>query len=405
MRGSRRDFNGTVIDLCSAWDHIDQSVIIDLARRLIAFDTTNPPGNEEPAIRWLGSYLQTAGIPVTIQPLAAGRANLIARLPGAGQTGHLVLSGHMDVVPPGLGPWTYPPFAGEQVGDRLYGRGAADMKGGVAALAAAMIALTRADFRPRGDLILVVTAGEEEGGLGARGLVESGALAGSAGLVVGEFTGLDVCIAHKGGCRLRITLHGKAAHSAMPHLGVNAVAAMAHLVTALQANPFSFTPHPLLGQSTVSVTTISGGEKINVIPERCTIGVNIRTVPGQTLEGVLDETRRLLDTVTVDFGVRAEVESLGLLPVVTPRDHPLVDAAVASVTSMRGVIPNIGGLPYGTDALTLAPAYGLPFVIVGPGHFDQAHQIDEWVDVSELTQAARIYALLAQRILGDAPAE
>lgn len=381
---------------------IEEREIVDLAARLVQFDTVNPPGNEEPAMHFLAAYLRSAGLAVEVQPLLPGRANLIARLSGAGSDGHLVLSGHMDVVPLGTAPWRHAPFGGVVEGGRLYGRGAADMKGNVAAMAVALAALARAGFRPRADLILAVTAAEEADGSGAVAVVESGVLAGSAYLVVGEFTGLDVYIAHKGYCVMYITAHGRAGHSALPHLGVNAVAYMAQAVTALQANPFSYTPNAVLGQPTVSVTTIQGGDKINLIPDRCTVGVNMRTVLGQTAEGVLAETRRLLDDLAARSGraVRTEVTiDTFHPPVVTSADDPLALATVEVVREVRGRPPHVGSLSYGTDAFALATGYGLPAVIVGAGHFEQAHQTDEWVAVAELAQAARIYARLAECLL------
>jgi succinyl-diaminopimelate desuccinylase len=385
-----------------AFNQDDEQAILDLAMCLIAFDTGNPPGNEEPAIRFLAGYLGAAGVAVEVQVLAPNRANLIARLPGRGEAGHLVLSGHMDVVPAGASIWTFPPYSATCEGGRLYGRGAADMKGGLAAMAIVMARLARAGYQPRGDLILAVSAGEEAEGIGARAMVESGVLAGSTALVLGEFTGLDVYIAQKGVGFLEITAHGAPAHSAMPWLGQNAVAYMAQVVTALQANPYPWEPSPILGQPTVSVCTITGGNKINVIPDSCSIQASIRTVPGQTREMLLDRTRRLLDRIAVETGIQVRTAfTLQSSPSVSvPEDHPLVQVALDAVEAVRGVRPPPGGVPYGTDGLVLAPAYSLPAIIVGPGHFEQAHQIDEWVPIPELYQAARIYQEIVLRLLG-----
>ena len=380
----------------------DEQEILDLASRLIGFDTSNPPGNEEPAIRFLAGYLDAAGVAVEIQTLAPGRANLIARLRGRGEVGHLVLSGHMDVVPVGASAWEFPPYSATRVGDRLYGRGAADMKGGLAAMAVVIARLARAGFQPRGDLIFAVSAGEEAEGIGARAMVDTGVLAGSTALVLGEFTGLDVYIAQKGVGFLEITAHGAPAHSAMPWLGQNAVAYMAQVVTALQANPYPFEPSAILGEPTVSVCTISGGNKINVIPDRCSIQVSIRTVPGQTREMLLAETQRLLDRIATETGMNVRTEfTLQSSPSVSVQeDHALVQVALDAVEAVRGVRRPPGGVPYGTDGLVLAPAYNLPTIIVGPGHFEQAHQIDEWVPIPELYQAARIYQEIVMRLLG-----
>ncbi len=166
---------------------INEEEIIDLTRQLVHFNTVNPPGNEEEAVRYLGDHLSGTGVEIDYQCFAPGRANLIARLPGTGQRGHLVLSGHMDVVPLGEQVWDHDPFAAERVDDRLIGRGTADMKGGMAAMAVALATLARADFQPRGDLILAISAGEEAEGVGARHMVNSDVLTGSGQLIPSRY--------------------------------------------------------------------------------------------------------------------------------------------------------------------------------------------------------------------------
>src|SRR5437764_11415891 len=181
-------------------DQLDAAEVVELTRRLVRFDTTNPPGNEGPASRYLGDYLADSGIAVEYQEVQPGRPNLIARLPGRGEGGHLVFSGHMDTVPAGdLALWEHDPFAAEVVDGRIVGRGAADMKGGVAAMALALKTLAHARFVPRADLILTVSMSQErDRAPGARHMAQTGILTGSAYLVVGEPTGLEVCTAQKG---------------------------------------------------------------------------------------------------------------------------------------------------------------------------------------------------------------
>ena len=144
---------------------VDRAEVVALARDLIRLDTSNPPGNEEPAMRLLGAYLSSWGLAVEYVEVEPGRPNLFARLKGQASSGHLVLSGHMDVVPPGTIPWDHDPFAADLVGHRIVGRGATDMKGGVAAMAVALTTLARAGFRPAADIILAISIGEEVLGL------------------------------------------------------------------------------------------------------------------------------------------------------------------------------------------------------------------------------------------------
>jgi succinyl-diaminopimelate desuccinylase len=389
----------------SVADRIDQQEVVELARRLIRFNTVNPPGNEEEANRYLGAYLAESGLEVQYQQVEPQRVNLIARLRGAENSGHLVFSGHMDVVPPGEVAWDHDPFAAELVGGRIVGRGAADMKGGVAAMAVALATLARSRFVPKADIVLAVSAGEERMGPGAQLMVATRVLEGSAYLIVGEPTGLDICIAQKGGRGYSITAYGRPAHSSTPHLGVSAISYMARVVLALEANPFPFTPHELLGEPTVTVAGIESGVARNVVPDRCTLVVGMRMVPGQTPEELDACLQRLLDDVVCQSGlaVRTEVELYqgreGIPPIETSRDHPLVGAISAAIEAVSGAAPAVKGFTGGTEAALLSPAFGLPFVICGPGKLAQAHQTNEYVEVNELGTAARAYGLLAGSLM------
>jgi succinyl-diaminopimelate desuccinylase len=385
-------------------DRIDEREVVALTRRLVRFNTANPPGQEEAAARCLGEYLAAAGIAVAYQQVEPGRANLVARLPGSGEAGHLILSGHIDVVPAAEPGWEHDPFDATEVDGRLVGRGTADMKGGLAAMAVAMTTLAHAGFRPRGDLILTATVGEERGMAGVRHLVATDALAGSAYLVIGEPTGLDVCPAQKGALGWRITAHGRAAHSSMPERGVSAISYMARAIQALEEHVFPFTPSALLGGPTLTVATIAGGTVPNVIPEECSIVVSIRLVPGQSRETLEPMVRRVLDEAARASGldVRVDVEFLYGTgrAVETAPEHPLVRAAVAAATEARGEAPAVKGFTGGTEAAFFCPALGVPMVIFGPGRLEQAHQPNEYVEISALAQATRAYSLIVQDLLG-----
>ncbi len=385
-------------------DRIDARAVVALTRRLVRFNTANPPGQEEEAVRCLGAYLAAAGIAVAYQQVEPGRANLIARLPGSGDAGHLILSGHMDVVPVAEPGWEHDPFDATQVDGRLVGRGTADMKGGLAAMAVAVTTLARAGFRPRGDLILTATVGEERGMAGVRHLVATDVLAGSAYLVIGEPTGLDVCPAQKGALGWKITAHGRAAHSSMPERGISAISYMARAIQALEEHTFPFVPSPLLGAPTLTVATIAGGTVPNVIPEQCSVVVTMRLVPGQSRETVEPVVRQVLDEVARASGLDVRVDMEFLFgtgrAVETAPEHPLVRATVVAATEVRGVAPSVKGFTGGTEAAFFCPALGVPMVIFGPGRLEQAHQPNEYVEIAALAQAARAYRLIAQNLLG-----
>ncbi|MGI8824516.1 MAG: M20 family metallopeptidase [Chloroflexota bacterium] len=381
--------------------HIDRDLVIDLTRDLIRFRSVNPPGNEQEVAEFLGQRMEQLGLESRLEPLEPGRANVIGRLPGKG-AGHLVFTGHLDVVPPGGQEWKHEPFDAELIDGRIYGRGSCDMKGGVAAIVAAMAALQRRGFRPRADVLIAATAGEEAGMIGAQAMSDRGSLKGSGYLVVAEPSDLDVFIAEKGVLWVRIRALGRTAHGSMPWLGVNAVSFMSRLISRLEEHSFDYMESELLGKPTLSVNTISGGNKINVVPDVCDIEVDLRTLPSQDNDEVIEIIRELAEGLAAEFhpDLRVEVWSdQNKPPLETQRSEKLVEATVEAVRSVRGE-PAVGGVTYGTDAAAICPTYGIPMVICGPGAPGMAHQPDENVEVEQLVQAADIYARLARILVG-----
>src|SRR5579884_185790 len=288
----------------------DPASVIDLTRDLIQLRSVNPPGDEQPVAELLAGVMESYGLEVEVQVLAENRANVIGRLRGTG-TGHLVLTGHLDVVPPGEQAWRHDPFGGEEEDGRLFGRGSADMKGGVAAMVTAAGLLARDGFKPKADLIVATTAGEEAGMLGAKAMVERASLAGSAYLVVGEPTDLDVFIAEKGVLWVRVKAFGRTAHGSMPHLGANAISVLARLIPPLEEYPFTFDEHPLLGSPTFGANVIRGGNKTNVVPDYAEVELDLRTVPGQDHEDMIAKIRSMAEEAAAEVPgeIRIEVEA------------------------------------------------------------------------------------------------
>src|SRR5579872_6997787 len=324
---------------------VDRDLVVELTRALVRFRSINPPGNEQEPAEYLGNHLHRIGLEVDLQQLAPGRSNVLGRLPGAGE-GHLVFTGHLDVVPPGDQPWSHDPFAGEMADGRIYGRGSADMKGGVAAMLTALEALARGGFQPKADVILAATAGEEAGMLGARAMVERRSLTGSDYLVVGEPSGLEVFIGEKGVLWIEVTALGRTAHGSMPWLGINAVSFLARLVSRLEEESFPFTESPLLGRPTSSVNIFEGGKKTNVVPDLARAVFDMRTVPGQDHAAIVERINEIAEQMAREYHddlrveVRIENEQQ---PLETAPDDALVEAMVRSVERVRGAAPRVGG--------------------------------------------------------------
>jgi succinyl-diaminopimelate desuccinylase len=365
--------------------------VVELTRELVRTETINPPGHESRLADLVGRRLEGAGLDVERVPLAPERDNLIARWPGRGGRPSLCLTAHLDTVPLGRAEWTHEPLAGEIDGDRLYGRGTSDMKGGLAAIVAAaerMAALGRGEA----GLEVVLCAGEETGCEGARRLAESGALGDAGAVLVAEPTSNYPCVAHKGVVWLDASASGSSAHGSMPHLGDNAVYKLARAVGALEDFGVDGAEHDLLGAPTLNVGTFEGGVNINSVPDSAVAGIDVRTVPGLTGE---DVEARLGEVLGSEVRL---TRRLDLPPVATDPADAWVEEVFEVMEPLIGERPEPRGLAYFTDAAALTPAYGTPpTIICGPGDADQAHQTDESCSVELLDTAAEGIFEIARR--------
>ena len=364
--------------------------LIELTRTLIGFNTINPPGNEPAAARYIGQLLEKEGFAVDLRPFGEGRANLIARR-GPGHRPPLCFTGHLDTVPLGSQPWTRDPFAGEIEADRLYGRGATDMKGAVAAFLIAAIEESSVIDKGR-DVLLLITAGEETGSDGARALMEDADIERPQMLIVAEPTSNRALFGHKGALWLNLAFDGVTAHGSMPEKGRNAVVAAARAVTTLAAYQFDAEPHAVLGRPTLNIGTFHGGLNTNSVPDRAEIGIDIRTVPGMSHARLQEDVRRVTGP---DSTVSAIVDLPAVWTLPDCSEAELVRAATCDIT---GEEQNAAGATYFTDASVFTPAFdNVPTFILGPGEASMAHKTDEYVLISRLHEAVRIYRELIRR--------
>jgi succinyl-diaminopimelate desuccinylase len=371
------------------------SAVVELTRALVRTKTINPPGDEAAAAELVGARLEAAGFAVEAYELAPSRTGLVARGPGASERPALCLTAHLDTVPLGRAEWSRDPLAGEIDGDRLYGRGTSDMKGGLAAI---VVAAERVAALGTGDagLELVLCAGEETGCEGARQIAGAGGALGRAGAVlVAEPTSNYPCTAHKGVVWLDARTSGRTAHGSMPELGDNAVYKLARAITALERFELPPAAHQLLGEPTLSVGTVAGGMNVNSVPDAATAGIDIRTVPGLGEDEAIEAVAQLLgDEVHLQTRVK-------LPPVVTDPGDPWVAGVYEVMAPLVGERPAPRGLAYFTDASVLTPAYGSPpTIICGPGYAAQAHQTDEHCSIANLEAAAEGFFEIGRRWCG-----
>lgn len=374
--------------------HVDVDALVDLTTALVGVDTQNPPGNERAAVGLCRDMLAPHGARFDEFEVADGRTSLIATV-GTGEPGRpsLIVNGHLDVVPVDRTGWTREPFRAERDGDRLYGRGTADMKGGIAAAVHALDVLRRAGVEPACDLVFQLVADEERGGaLGMKELAAAGLLAGDACLVP-EPTGMAVCVAERGVVTITLTVHGRPAHAGNPRAGLSAIEKAASVVLALHAADFGGT-HPLLGSPSANVGTVHGGSGSNTVAERCVLEVDRRILPGATPEEVEAEIRAKIDALgdpelQYDYAVAVFGEASELAP-----SHPFVGQVQRALASVLGDEQPVIGMTFATDARFVRNDAGIPAVVCGPGAIEQAHVHDEWVSVERLADAAAAYARL-----------
>ena len=364
---------------------------VALTQSLLRFETVNPPGNEDQCARALGTALESAGFKVRYHSFGPGRTNLLADIGGQSDRLPLCFTGHIDVVPLGAARWTKDPFAGETDAGRMYGRGSSDMKAGVAAFVAAAVRMAPHLERSPG-LTLVITAGEENGCEGAFHLHRDGVLGRAGAVVVAEPTANYPFVGHKGAFWLRAVASGVTAHGSMPEKGDNAVYKAARAVSKLESFRFDNPPHALMGQATLNVGTFHGGLNINSVPDRATVGIDIRTVP------TVDH-RQLLAALKAQVGPDVELETIiDLESVYTDPDVPWMQSVFDVMTPILGARPAPRSATYFTDAAALNLAYrNPPTVILGPGEPQMAHQTDEYCVVERIGQSVSAYEEIIRR--------
>jgi acetylornithine deacetylase len=370
-----------------------------LARALLRIDSRNPslapdgPG-ESACVTLLRDVLDAWGFRTEVHDAAPGRPNLLARVGAARGGAKLMLSGHVDVV--GVDGMTHAPFDAVERDGRLYGRGAADMKGGIGAMCAAAWQAARTELA--GEIVVAVAADEEYESVGTGVMLERGVRADAA--IVGEPTRLEVMPAHRGFVWIEIVVTGRAAHGSRWDLGIDAIRLAGLLLAELDrvdAEELPARTHPLLGRASLHASTIEGGIGMSTYPDRCVLRIERRTLPGETGEDAVAEVRRACAAVRARRPELAAEVSLLMAqgPSDVATDAPVV-RALEDALRERGEGVRVTGMSAWTDAALLNAA-GIPAICFGPGDISLAHAAEEYIPLLEIDRATSVLATLARR--------
>jgi len=397
---------------------ISADEVVELTRALVRIPSVYRPGetgaNEAEVASFVEGWFRREGLPVEVQEVAPGRPNVLSWIGEKGPGRRcLLLEGHTDVVTEGdAAEWTWPPFGGELRDGRIYGRGAADMKSGLAAAMVTLAAFKRAGVTPAGKLVVGALVDEEDGMIGVRHLVKTPAGRELDAAIICEPEENELCLEQRGVVWARIRARGHMAHGAMPEAGANPITALGALlreVPALEKQLRKLCEKSRhLKPPTVTPTIVQGpprgvgAPQSNVIPALAEMTLDVRLTPGIDAEGMRGELEALCRRAEAAVpGVKLEWEPVNAFPLATSVDkaEPIAQAMMHGVRKATGHAPRYGGVPGSTDGTILRMELGIPIVTCGPGNRLIPHQVDEYVEVRELVEAAKIYAASALKYL------
>ena len=354
----------------------------DIASALIRIPSVNPDGGdpgtdqtgEAACAIWVADFLRGCGAEVSLREVLPGRPNVVVRFPSRRAAGRrILLAPHLDTV--SVSGMTIDPFSGEVRDGCLLGRGASDTKGTAAAMLWALREAQEILANSPYEIWFAGLVGEEAGQFGAKALAAEEQF---DFVMAGEPTSLDVVYTHKGSCWLQLRTHGRAVHASQPEAGENAIYQMMQAIECLRQEGIprlAANSDPILGTSTLSVGTIRGGSKVNIVPDFCEAAVDIRTIPGMDPEFITDLLRQRVSNIEIDLKRS--------LPLRTDPSHPLI-------SQLESLGSKLVGAPWFCDAAIFA-SHGFPSVAIGPGSIAQAHTADEFIRVADLEAGADFF--------------
>jgi acetylornithine deacetylase/succinyl-diaminopimelate desuccinylase family protein len=371
-----------------------QNDVISLLGGLVK--TPSICGEEAQIAEFIAEWLRANGLPAELMEVKANRPNVISRLKGREDGPRILLNGHMDTVPVGAG-WTRDPFGAEVEDGKMYGRGTFDMKSGLACILSAAAACKAEGLPKRGELILAAVVDEEAYDWGTYSLVQKGITKSVDFAMVSEATDLKVVTAHCGRSVFEIWVHGRAAHSMHPKVGVNAIEHAAKLLNALPSVTGPI--HPKMGTSTVNTLRIDGGqEEVMLVPDRCRIVIDRCLVPGYSSTAALEDLKQLIRRIGIEADVRFVARETPFCdPFEIPDDNPHVQLVVKAAMEALGKTPEIGFHEGPCDSCILVNQGKIPTVEFGPSG-GRLHESDEYVEIESVKKATEVYKAIIRNL-------
>jgi len=364
--------------------------MIDLLETLIGIRSVNPPGDEDRVVDAIEEIFKETGLQQARVRLDEGRSSLVVRLKGR-DPGSLVLCGHLDTVNTDPDSWTSDPWAAKHNGTRLYGLGAADMKGGVAVLVTILRELVRRGVEPPHDIVLVLTADEERGYRGAADVAEAGLIDDALLLLIAEPTGGRAYVGQKGELWVECTFSGRAAHGSIPETGISAILPAAEFCLHLAEQGRSFQEVPGRGRTSLNIGTMAAGAQVNIVPDRARIELDLRVVTEPERHRVLALIEEAGHKIAASRGAEFSYHVFNdRAPITNAPEDPQVARFLEMHSRITGRPLNLEIAPYSTDAVEIIPRCEMPVIIYGPGRIEQAHQPNEYIELDTLDEALEV---------------
>jgi len=366
---------------------VEKKELNELLRGLIQIKSVNPPGNENQIANFIKKFLLKNNIHSELVPLEKGRSSIVAKIEGEEER-NITLCGHLDTVRVKEEEWTKPSFQGLIENGRMYGRGAADMKGGIAAILYAAVLLKRRGIIPKKTIQLAFTVDEEWGYRGAKALVDQGYFDQTDFLIITEPTNLQVSIGEKGEIWIKAKFFGKSAHGSTPELGRNTVIpGSKFILEVIDKYEKIFKKKNLWGKTSINIGQFHGGEQINIVPNYSEVQLDFRIISEEDKGRVIELVRKIGNDIAGKYDIQFLEEIFNYHPpIFTSLDNLYIQKFMQVAEVKEAII-----VKYCTDGGTIIPEKKLPFIIFGPGDIAQAHQNDEYIELESLYRAVKTF--------------